>query len=438
MYDVIVIGGGASGLIAAGRAAELGAKVLLLEKNKKLGEKLKITGGGRCNITNAEYDTRALLAHYGDASEFLFSAFSQFGVKDTFMFFESRGLPLIVEDRRRAFPKSQKALDVYKVLEKYVQEGKVTIKVDSVVTKVNVGEISVVGASKKIITIVNCSGPNGVQSYCARNFIFATGGASHKETGSTGDGFGWLRELGHTVSAPTPSVVPLAVEDEWSKKLAGISIELMKITFFVDGIRASPKKGRLLFTHFGISGPLILNSAAEVADMLRAGTVTAAIDIFPDLDLGALEKKLIGVFDANKNKTLKNVLPEILPAGTAKGISMLIDDSILEKKVHSVTVEERKNLTRIFKALPLTIRGLMGDDRAVVSDGGVELTEIDTRTMRSKVVGNLFVTGDLLHINRPSGGYSLQLCWTTGYVAGSAAVFDAESGRCKSDGETAK
>ncbi len=442
LYDVIVVGGGASGLMAAGRAAEVLSarpccgRVLLLEKNKKLGEKLKITGGGRCNITNAEYDTRALLSHYGDASDFLFSAFSKFGVKDTFSFFESRGLPLMVEDRKRAFPKSQKALDVYKVLEKYVQEGKVTIKVGSAVTKVNVGEISVDGASKKVVTSVDCSGPSGVQSYRAKNFIFATGGASHKETGSTGDGFGWLRELGHTVVAPTPSVVPLAVEDEWSKKLAGISIESMKITFFVDGVKAggkngksgSSKKGRILFTHFGISGPLILNSAAEVADLLKSGIVTAAIDIFPDLDLGALEKKIIAVFDANKNKTLKNVLVEILPPGTAKGISMLLEEpedsaeALLEKKVHSVTVEERKNLTRIFKALPLTITGLMGDDRAVVSDGGVELIEIDTRTMKSKVVENLFVTGDLLHINRPSGGYSLQLCWTTGYVAGSTAI----------------
>jgi predicted Rossmann fold flavoprotein len=418
-YDIIVIGGGASGLMAAGRAAEalsaradaagksVGGRVLLLEKNKKLGEKLKITGGGRCNITNAEYDTRPLLAHYGDAGEFLFSAFSQFGVKDTFSFFESRGLPLVVEDRKRAFPKSQKALDVYKVMEKYVQEGKMTIKVSSPVTKII--------SENKIIKSVMCGG----QEYKAKSFIFATGGASHKETGSTGDGFGWLRELGHTVAAPTPSVVPLAVSDEWSKRLAGNSVEMMKIIFSLDGVKKFSKKGRILFTHFGISGPLILNSAAEVADLLQAGTVTAAIDLFPDMDLGALEKKIMGIFDANKNKTLKNVLTEILPAGTAKGISMLIE---VEKKVHSVTVEERKNLTRIFKALPLTITGLMGDDRAVVSDGGVELTEIDMRTMKSKIIDNLFVTGDLLHINRSSGGYSLQLCWTTGYVAGTSVA----------------
>ncbi len=411
-YDVIVVGGGASGLMAAGRAAELGARVLLLEKNKNMGEKLKITGGGRCNITNAEYDVRALLKNFGDASEFLFSSFSQFGVKETFSFFESRGLPLVIEARKRAFPNTHKALDVYKVLEKYIQAGKVTIKVGSPVTKI-------ISNNGKITSVI-C----GANEYRAKSFIFATGGASHKETGSTGDGFGWLRELGHTVAVPTPSVVPLATDDEWGKKLAGISIEQMKITFFTDGVKSFSKKGRILFTHFGISGPLILNSAQEVSDLLKSGIVTAAIDVFPDLDLGALEKKLIGLFDANKNKALKNVLAGILPAGTAKGISMLIDDSMLEKKAHSITVEERKNLTRMFKALPLTVTGLMGEDRAVVSDGGVTLTEIDTKTMKSKVVDNLFVTGDLLHINRPSGGYSLQLCWTTGYVAGSAVMFD--------------
>jgi len=441
IYDVIVIGGGASGLMAAGRAAEVlkaggstsgrsGHRVLLLEKNKKLGEKLKITGGGRCNITNAEYDVRELLKHYGDAGKFLFSIFEKFGVKDTFNFFESRGLPLVVEERKRAFPATHKALDVYGVLEKYVKENGVEIKVNSVVTKVNLqnDQVSVTNDQKAQIKSVIC----GSQEYFAKKFIFATGGASHQETGSTGDGFNWLRDLGHTVVAPTPSVVPLAVADEWVKKLAGVSLEDMKITFFVDGVKAFVKKGRILFTHFGLSGPLILNSASKVSDLLRSGTVTAEIDLFPSEDLGKLNRRVIDIFDNNKNKILKNVLGEIVPVGMSKGILYLIENEFivingkgaeqakidLNKQVNSVTVEERKTLVHLLKALPVTITGLMGDDRAVVSDGGVSLEEIDMRTMQSKVVENLYVTGDLLHINRPSGGYSLQLCWTTGYVAG--------------------
>ena len=417
-FDVIVIGGGASGLMAAGRAAENGAKVLLLEKNKKMGEKLKITGGGRCNITNAEYDTHELLGHYGSAGKFLFSAFAKFGVRETFSFFEGRGLPLVVEARNRAFPSTHKALDVYNVLEKYVKGGNATIKVNSPVTKINF--------EKNHIISVYC----GDQEYSALNFIFATGGATHRETGSTGDGFNWLRKIGHNVVDPTPSIVPLAVADTWVKKLAGITLEEMKITFFTDGIKAFSKKGRLLFTHFGLSGPLILNSASKVSDLLRSGTVTAIIDPFPSEDLGTLEKRIIGVFDGNKNKILKNVLGEIVPAGMAKGVLFLIasdpntnantkDMIDIERKVHSVTIEERKALVHLLKSLPITITGLMGEDRAVVSDGGVSLEEIDMRTMKSKIVDNLYVTGDLLHINRPSGGYSLQLCWTTGYVAGS-------------------
>jgi predicted Rossmann fold flavoprotein len=430
IYDVIVVGGGASGLMAAGRAGEVlkqfgkEGRVLLLEKNKKMGEKLKITGGGRCNITNAEYDIRELLKYYGDSGKFLFSVFEKFGVKNTFEFFESRGLPLLVEERKRAFPASHKAIDVYNVLEKYVRDGGVEIRTGSTVMEVHSKPVEG-GGSKKIITTLKCSGPSGVQEYSAKKFIFATGGASHKETGSTGDGFKWLRDLGHTVVDPTPSIVPLAVADEWAKKLAGISLENMKITFYVDGVKDFSKKGRLLFTHFGLSGPLILNSASTVADLLPAGTVTAVIDPFPTEDLGAFEKRIIKVFDENKNKLLKNVMSEIVPAGMAKGVEFLINNDVdtkskidLGKQINDVRVEERKKLVHLLKALPVTITGLMGDDRAVVSDGGVSLEEIDMRTMKSKVVENLHITGDLLHINRPSGGYSLQLCWTTGYVAG--------------------
>ncbi len=408
-YDVIVVGGGASGMMAAGRAAELGKRVLLVEKNKQLGEKLKISGGGRCNITNAEEDTRTLLSNYGASADFLHSLFSQFGIKDTFTFFEKLGLPLVVQARKRAFPHTEKAVDVRDALKRYMEKGKVSVLAGTPVKKIRIGSGVITGieTAKGVLT--------------AESYILATGGVSHPETGSTGDGFAWLQELGHTVKEPTPTIVPLAVADEWIHVLSGVALSFMKITFFLEEKKAFAKTGKLLFTHFGLSGPLILNSAALVGDLLYTGKVTARIDAYPDTDLGGLEQKILKVFDANKNKMLKNIFKDIVPEGTAPGIRLLFPDIDMETKVHSVSREQRKKIVQMLKALPVSITGLMGFERAVVADGGVTLGEIDMRTMRSKKLSNLLVTGDLLHINRPSGGFSLQLCWTTGFVAGTNA-----------------
>ncbi|MEI8129992.1 MAG: aminoacetone oxidase family FAD-binding enzyme [bacterium] len=408
-YDVIVIGGGASGMFAAGRAAELGKRVLLLEKNKQLGEKLKISGGGRCNITNATYDTRALLANYGDASPFLFSPFSKFGVKDTFTFFESRGLPLVVQARNRAFPSTEKSVDVIRTLDGYLRKGNVEIK----------SGITVKRLTKHDGLVSGVETPAGV--FTAETYVLATGGVSHPETGSTGDGFKWLADLGHTIKQPTPTIVPLAVAEEWVHMLSGVSLSFMKITFFLEDKKQFSKTGKILFTHFGLSGPLILNSAGKVGDLLQEGRVSARIDAYPDTEIGALDAQITKHFDANKNKMLKNILKEIVPEGMAPGIAQLLTAINLDTKVHSITKAERRIIVDTLKALPVTITNLMGYDRAVVADGGLSLSEIDTKTMRSKITPNLAVTGDLLHINRPSGGYSLQLCWTSGWVAGSNA-----------------
>ncbi len=408
-FDVIVVGGGASGMMAASVCAHNGKKVLLLEKNRELGKKLKITGGGRCNITNAEYDNRVLLKNYGEAEQFLYSSFSQFGVKETFDYFEKRGLPLSVQARKRAFPHTEKALDVFKVLEKDLKTSGVAIKTNSPVTKI-------LKENKKITGI-----QTGKEKYTAHSYILATGGNSHPETGSTGDGFNWLKGIGHAVKSPTPTIVPIKVEDEWIKTLSGISVPNMKITFCVNGKKEFSKTGKLLFTHFGLSGPLILNSAGKVGDLLEEGAVTARIDLFPENDESRLEKKILKLFDDNKNKMFKNVLGELLPNGTTKAILSLLSSLDPDTKVHSFSRDARKHLIATLKALPVTITGLMGFDRAVVADGGVDLSEIDTKTMRSKKFENLFITGDLLHINRPSGGFSLQLCWTTGFIAGSNA-----------------
>lgn len=406
-YDVIVIGGGASGMMAAAAAAQRGRHVLLIEKNKKLGAKLSISGGGRCNITNAEYDDRKLLSHYGPAADFLYSPFSQFGVKDTFAYFEALGLPIVVQARNRAFPHTENASDVVEALRRHMQDGKVVLQTGTIVQQLNI-------KNGRITDVVTTAG-----TFSAENIILATGGVSHPETGSTGDGFGWLRDLGHTVKDPTPTIVPLAVSDEWVHILSGISLSFMRINIYLDGKKKITKVGKVLFTHFGLSGPLILNAAGDVGGLLESGQVTARIDAYPDTDSGALESRIIGVFDANKNKLLKNILRDVVPEGMAPGIKLLLEQQInFENKVHSVTKGERKILVDTLKALPVNIIGLMGYDRAVVADGGVPLTEIDTRTMQSKKIENLYITGDLLHVNRPSGGYSLQLCWTTGYVAG--------------------
>lgn len=408
-HDVIVVGGGASGMMAAGIAAESGKRVLLLEKNDALGAKLAISGGGRCNILNAEEDEHALLANYGEAAPFLYSAFAEFGLQESIAFFERIGVPIVVEARKRAFPTSQHAPTVVAALEDYLRRGGVEVRLKTEIARIKTegGAISSVVAQ-------------GFE-FSAESYIFSTGGVSHPETGSTGDGFDWLTELGHTVTAPTPTIVPLAVKEKWVHKLKGTTLTDAKISFSLDGVRKFSKKGNILLTHFGLSGPTILNLAGDVADLLYEGVVTATIDLFPTKDIGILDQELVALFDSNKNKLLRNTLPQIIPSATVEEFLALIPKIDPETKVHSVTKEERRMLIDLLKGLPVTISGLMGMSRAVVADGGVALTEVDMRTMRSKKISNLLVTGDLLDITRPSGGYSLQLCWTTGYIAGKNA-----------------
>lgn len=406
-YDVIVVGGGPAGMMTATVAAEAGKRVLLLEKNSSLGKKLNISGGGRCNITNAEYDRRTLLSHYDAAANFLHSPFAQFDVEDTFTFFESRGLPLKVEDRKRTFPSSDKASDVTAVLIKSMKAAGVKVVLDCGVTSLN----------RKGDNIQSVSTTQG--EFRADSYVVATGGLSRPETGSTGAGFGWLKGLGHTVRQPSPGIVPLATKEKWVEKLAGKSIS-GRATFFLDGKRQFRAEGRILFTHFGLSGPTILNSAAKVGELLKSGSVTAEIDLFTGLDEGTCDKQLVALLDLHKNKALKTVLKEWLPGGLSQLANVLMPDLDTDVKVHSFSRDDRKKLVKLVNSVPLTISHLMGFDRAVVADGGVDLREIDMKTMRSRLIDNLLIVGDLLDIKRPSGGYSLQICWTTGFVAGRA------------------
>jgi len=406
-YDVVVIGGGASGMMAAVVAAERGLRVLLLEKNPALGRKLSVTGGGRCNILNAEPDVRALLQHYKNAEQFLYAPFSRFGMQEAWDFFVDKKLPLVVEARNRAFPQTQKATDVVHFFEQLLKTHTVDVQCNT----------EVVGIKNDGDTIVGVETKAGIVT--ATSYVLATGGLSHPETGSTGDGLRWLSKLAHMVHTPNPALVPLVSPTTWVRTLAGTSLDAAKCTFVgKNGGRVQTRVGRMLFTHFGLSGPLVLNVAAEVRTLLQEGDVTATIDLFPGIDDALLQAKVQAVFTEHSNKALKNILKYIVPPGMSAAVASLLEPALAEEKAHSISREKRQKLIVLMRALPLVVTGTKGQAWSIVSDGGLDLREVDTKTMRSKRYKNLYLTGDLLHISRPSGGFSLQLCWTTGYVAG--------------------
>lgn len=423
-WDVAVIGGGPAGMMAAGRAAEKGAKVILVEKNPAPGKKLLITGGGRCNVTNAETDMRKLLAHYRGsakgpaADQYLFSAFAQWDVQKTLAFFNERGMPTKVEPGQRVFPTSDTARSVYDVLISYMAAGGVTVATG----------IAVSGFERRPDGAVAAATIRGGKRIYARSFVLATGGKSHPETGSTGEGFAWLRALGHAVSEPAASLVPVALAEDWVPKLQGIAVQDVKLTLSSSGEKIV-RKGRVLFTHFGISGPTVINMSSAIRQALgyakEAGEAAAKspleLDLLPALDYGALNLRLQGLFKDHSNKKLKNALGDLVAAGIVERICELAGTD-QDTPCNSVTREQRLRLVQSLKHIPLRVKGLLGDDKAIITSGGISLDEVDFKTMRSRLVPNFYVAGDVLDIDRPSGGYSLQLCWTTGFVAGDWAV----------------
>lgn len=409
IWDVAVVGGGPSGMMAAGRAAELGARVVLLEKNDSLGKKLLITGGGRCNVTNTEFDTRKFLSKFRGNGKFLFSTFSRFGVKETIDFFNSKNMETKVEAENRVFPASDSSKSVLGVLVKYMKEGGVSISynspADGFVKKD--GEIEAVKLKDgKIIK--------------ARTFVLATGGMSRPETGSTGEGFDWLSNIGHTTTKQGSALVPVSVKDHWVKRLQGISLPNVKVSVMQNGKKQITQGGKILFTHFGLSGPAILNISRDIGESLKYGNVFLSLDILPDFDYAALDSKLKEILKIESNKKFKNSLGTLLPGALSPAV-VQISGINPEVFCHSVTRNERIAFGKLLKNIPLQVKGLLGADKAIVTSGGVALTEIDFKTMSSRLYPNLYLIGDILNINRPSGGYSLQLCWTTGMVAGESA-----------------
>ncbi|HZX00954.1 MAG TPA: aminoacetone oxidase family FAD-binding enzyme [Candidatus Paceibacterota bacterium] len=413
LWDVVVIGGGPAGMMAAGTAARLGKSVLLLEKNPTLGKKLLITGGGRCNLTNNKPEVRTMLAKYKGSGKFLFSAFSQFGVKETIQFFNERGLNTKEEAEGRIFPASDKAQSVWDVLVAYIKDGGVRIQTNAAVTSLSPSK-----AGDIVIRLEDRSGQKGKTEILAHSCIVATGGTSRPETGSTGDGFLWLKKNGHKIVDNDLALVPVTLKDAWVKNLGGVTLKDVKLTTLQNGQCHEVQKGRLLFTHVGVSGPTILNMSRGIGELLQYGEVIIELDLFPSLDHGALKQKLQELLTVESNKKLKNILNKLIPAALVSSILELAELNG-DTPNHSVRREDRIKLVKLFKAIPLNVKGLLGANKAVVSSGGVALEEIDFKTMQSRLLQNLYIIGDVLNIDRPSGGYSLQLAWTTGYVAGS-------------------
>lgn len=410
LWDVIVVGGGPAGMMAAGTAAEKGAKVLLIERNKTLGQKILMTGGGRCNVMNSEFDTRKLLEKFKENGKFLFSAFSQWGVKESLDFFHSRGMETKVENELRTFPVSDSAQTVLDVLEVNMRKNKVSLLPNSRVIEIVREDGKITGVkleNKKIIR--------------GRSVIIATGGTSRPETGSTGDGYLWLKNIGHTIVEPTPSLVPVALKDRWVKKLAGVSLTDIKITVLQNNEKKNIVKGKILFTHVGVSGPTILNMSKGIGELLKNGDVFLSLDLLPDEDYGTLNAKLQKLFEEHNKKQFQNVLSDIIPSAMIP-VVMRLSGIKPEVQCNGVTREERLTLINLLKAVPMQVDKLLGIEKAIVSSGGVILEDVDFKTMRSRLFPNLYLVGDILNIDRPSGGYSLQLCWTTGFVAGNSAA----------------
>lgn len=404
-YDVAVIGGGPAGIMAAGKAGELGASVVLIEKNPKLGVKLSITGKGRCNITNKGNELRELIEKYGRNGKFLFSAFSKFGPDEVIDFFENNKVKTKIERGGRVFPETDQSLTVINALVRYLKKSNVDVK-----SNVKVKKITKIG--NKIEKIILTNG----KEIFADQFILCTGGKSYSETGSSGDGYRWAKDLGHTIVTPSPALVPVLLKGDAPEKLEGLSLKNAEVSIYKDNKKIDSRFGEAVFTKRGISGPVVLNMSKRIGEELP-GDLKIKIDFKPALDFPKLDQRIQRDFEDGKNKNFRNSIDKLLPQ---KMIPLIIERTGIapDKKVNLITKEERKNIVRHIKEFTLEIDRLDDFKKAIITTGGISLKEIDSKTMKSKLIDNLFFAGEIIDVDGPSGGYNLQICWSTGYVAG--------------------
>lgn len=409
MKHIIVIGGGAAGMMAAIAAAREGAKVTLLEKNEKTGKKLFITGKGRCNLTNA-CESETFFQHVISNPKFLYSAFYRMDNHSVMEFFEKAGCRLKEERGERVFPVSDHSSDVIAALNREMEHLKVRVRLHTQVTEICTREED----GKKTVTGVKLS--DG-RTEPADGVILATGGRSYEATGSTGDGYRLARALGHTVTEIKPALVPFIIKEEWCRTLQGLSLKNVSVVLKAEKKKIYEGFGEMLFTHFGVSGPLILSASSSYVKKYNGQPVSLSIDLKPALTPEQLDKRLLRDLDENKNKQFKNILEGLLPAKLIPVVVML-SDIPPKKPANEITKEERNRVAGLLKNLELTVTGTRGFQEAIVTQGGIHVKEVNPATMESKLVKDLYFAGEILDVDALTGGFNLQVAWSTGYLAG--------------------
>ena len=401
----VVIGGGASGLICAYFAAQSGKRVILLDKNERLGRKLRITGKGRCNVTNA-CDISSFMQNVCTNGRFLYSALSSFSPYDTIAFFEDHGLPLKVERGNRVFPQSDNANDVASLLISLCEKQRVSIyrqKAESIQTEHN-----------------RVTGVRTDQGFIAcRTCVICTGGLSYPLTGSTGDGYCLAEKLGHTLVQTQPGLVPLESSDMCCQRLQGLSLRNVMLRVFCDEAIRFKEQGELLFTHYGISGPIVLSASSHLKES-DFSACRAEIDLKPALDFKTLDQRMQRDFLQYKNKDLKNALIDLLPKAMIPEI--IICSGVPEnQKINSLTRSQRTDLVAAIKAFPINLKGKRSFEEAIITAGGINVREINPHTMESQLIDGLYFAGEVLDLDALTGGYNLQIAWSTGRLAGISA-----------------
>lgn len=411
MNTVLIIGAGAAGMMAAASAATEGAQVILLEKKAKPGRKLAITGKGRCNLTStAELDE--FIKSYPRNGRFLFSALNQLSNLDLIRFFNEQGLATKVERGKRVFPISDSAEEVVATLLSYLNKKKVKLLLNTQVT-------SIKKQNRKICSVFSSAG-----EFRADAVIIATGGMSYPGTGSTGDGYQWAESLGHNIITPRPGLIPLLTAEEWVKDLQGLSLKNVRLKAFkADGKKINEDFGEMLFTHYGVSGPIVLSMSRDIVEYMyeKKSNILLNLDLKPALDEEKLDNRLKRDLLKNGRKKFKNSLDELLPA---KMIPVFISLTGIDpdKECNSITKAERLTMLNLLKKLPMTVNGCRPIKEAIVTSGGVNVKEIDPGTMASKLIDNLYFAGEILDVDGYTGGFNLQAAFCTGWVAGKNAA----------------